>query len=109
MDLGKFLRLMRQEKGLSLRDVEKLCGVSNGYLSLLENGKVDAPSPHILHKLAAAYGIATEQLMDRAGYLTDDKVAFDDHGILSEIADLTAGEIEQVLSYARFIRSKRNG
>lgn len=109
MELGKYLRLLRQDKRLSLREVESLCGVSNGYLSLLENGKVDAPSPHILQKLAQAYGVAPQQLMELAGYLTEGKAAFGDPGILSEIADLTAEEIEQVLSYARFIRSKRSG
>jgi hypothetical protein len=35
---------MRKSKGLTLRQVEKKTGVSNAYLSQLENGKITSPS-----------------------------------------------------------------
>ena len=46
-ELGSLLADLRQAKGLSLREVEEATGraVSNAYLSQLENGKIQKPSP----------------------------------------------------------------
>jgi transcriptional regulator with XRE-family HTH domain len=67
--LGELLRQLRNGKGVSLRTVEKETGVSNAYLSQLESGKAEQPSPHILHKLAGYYGVHYSRLMEAAGYL----------------------------------------
>lgn len=40
--LGKELALLRQERGLSLRQVEAMCGVSYQYISAMENGAPNA-------------------------------------------------------------------
>lgn len=67
--IGELLRQLRTEKGVSLRTVEKDTRVSNAYLSQLESGKAEQPSPHILHKLASYYGVHYSRLMEAAGYL----------------------------------------
>lgn len=67
--LGKRLRSLRESKGLTLRQVEAACGVSNPYLSQLETSKIVSPSPRILHSLAGVYDVAYEDLMEEAGYL----------------------------------------
>ncbi|MFQ5803617.1 MAG: helix-turn-helix domain-containing protein [Candidatus Methylomirabilales bacterium] len=67
--MGDELKALRSQKGLSLRQVEERAKVTNGYLSLLENGKVRQPSPEILHKLAKAYEVPFELLMEKAGYI----------------------------------------
>lgn len=67
--IGAYLREAREKKGLSLRDVEVLTSVSSGHLSMIEQGKVKAPSPRILHELAKAYGLSYIALMKRAGIL----------------------------------------
>lgn len=76
MALSDYLRKAREERGMSLRDVENIlrnmedaAKISSGHLSLIEQGKVDAPSPHTLHALARAYGIDYIALMVEAGYL----------------------------------------
>ena len=58
-------------KGLSLREVEEGTGkgVSNAYLSQLENGKIKKPSPSVLHSLAEVYVVPYEALMEQAGCL----------------------------------------
>ncbi len=66
--LGAMLRSLRDNRGLSLRDVEELTGLSNGYLSLLENDKVKQPKPPVLYKLAEALSGSYPDLMERAGY-----------------------------------------
>lgn len=68
-ELGAYLRELRRVRRLTLRAVEEQSGVSNSYLSQVENGHIDQPSPHVLQKLAAVYGVAYEALMARAGYI----------------------------------------
>lgn len=46
---------LRKEKGLTLREVEKLTGISNAYLSQLENGKIKKPSYDTIQKLNTVY------------------------------------------------------
>lgn len=69
--LAQFLRSARESSALSLRQVEKLTGISNPYLSQLENGHTTNPSPHVLAKLARAYDRPYPELMAAAGYSED--------------------------------------
>lgn len=66
--LAALLKKSRMEAKLTLRQVETQTGVSNAYLSQLENSRTKNPSPHVLLKLARAYAISYEDLMDAAGY-----------------------------------------
>lgn len=75
-EFGKYLRNLRKERGLTIRQIEVFSGVSNSYLSLVENGKRGIPSPEILEKLAPVYKVPYEQLMTAAGYLEGDKLVF---------------------------------
>jgi transcriptional regulator with XRE-family HTH domain len=52
---GELLRRLRQEQGLSLRIVAKKLGTQKGYLSGIENGKVNPPSAKLVKKIAALY------------------------------------------------------
>lgn len=70
VEFGKYLKELRECRKLTTRQVENFCGVSNSYLSLIENGKRGIPSPDILNKLAPVYRIQYEDLMVAAGYLT---------------------------------------
>ena len=56
-ELGALLADLRTAKGLSLREVEEATdrAVSNAYLSQLENGKIQKPSPNVLHSLSGVY------------------------------------------------------
>jgi transcriptional regulator with XRE-family HTH domain len=65
---GAFLRALREDAGLTLREVETRCGVSNGYLSLLEHDRVKEPSPRVLYALSQCFGVSYLELMERAGY-----------------------------------------
>ena len=68
-NLGQILQKIREVKGISLRGVEEKTKVSNAYLSQLENGKAENPSPHILYKLSSLYEVPYDSLMEAAGYL----------------------------------------
>jgi transcriptional regulator with XRE-family HTH domain len=111
--LGSLLADLRVSKGMSLRQVEEATGraVSNAYLSQLEKGKIQQPSPSILHQLAGVYAVPYEALMERAGYLqpTADDARAGRRKRLAAFAidDLTAEEEEELLKYLAFIRSRR--
>ena len=64
-DLGTLLKRLRGE--LSLRDVNRLCGVSGSYLSQIERGQ-RRPGRTLVLKLAEAYDVDGEELLKRAGH-----------------------------------------
>jgi transcriptional regulator with XRE-family HTH domain len=112
--LGEYLRNLRSARKMSLRDVEEGSGVSNAYLSQLEQGKITKPSPHFLHKLAGCYLVPYETLMEKAGYITKEesapqKVSNQRRGQLapSSLGTLSRAEEEELLSYLAYIRSKQ--
>ena len=77
--LGAYLRRVRTERRMSLRDVQRLArqngleaSVSSGYLSVLERDGIREPSPRVLHTLAAVYEVDYMELMRRADYIPFD-------------------------------------
>jgi repressor LexA len=70
VNFGKYIKELRKACNLKQRDIEKRCGVSNSYLSQLENGQRGIPSPDILKKLAPVLKVSYEDLMIAAGYLS---------------------------------------
>jgi len=74
-NFGEYLRTLRLEQKLSLREAEKLSGVSNSYLGLIERGQRPIPGADILKKLAPVYDVPARDLMKAAGYLKDDDVS----------------------------------
>ena len=65
-EIGPLLKRLRGEH--SLRDVQRLTGVSGSYLSLVERGD-RRPGPNLLNKLAILYGVDANHLHRRAGRL----------------------------------------
>lgn len=61
----KVLKELRRKKALTLREVEEITGISNPYLSQLENGKIKSPSAQILRKLALLYEVDVNELIDQ--------------------------------------------
>lgn len=55
-DVGNNLRNLRQQRGLSLRALAELCGLSPNTISLIERG-ITSPSVITLHRLAGALGV----------------------------------------------------
>ena len=68
IELGKYLRNVRESLGYSTYDVNKLCDISPSYLSLFETGK-RKPSAVVLKKLAPIYNLDYLDLYEKAGYL----------------------------------------
>lgn len=66
--IGEFIREQRQAGQVSLRQLARLAGVSNPYLSQIERG-LRKPSAEILQQIAKGLRISAEQLYVRAGIL----------------------------------------
>jgi HTH-type transcriptional regulator, competence development regulator len=117
--LGAYLRALREAAGLTLRAVaaeciaSARCGVSNGYLSLLEQDKVVAPNPNVLWSLAACYGADYRELMRRAGYPMPDPTAGPEHPrvIFAGSEELTPDEREEIqeIIAMKLRRRRRSG
>ena len=67
-ELGIYLKSVREGLGYSTHDVNKLCEISQSYISLMENGK-RKPSPIILKKLSEAYFLDYFDLLEKANYI----------------------------------------
>ena len=66
--IGEFIREQRQQGQVSLRQLARLAGVSNPYLSQIERG-LRKPSAEILQQIAKGLRISAEVLYVEAGIL----------------------------------------
>ena len=66
--IGDFIREQREQAQVSVRQLSRLAGVSNPYLSQIERG-LRKPSAEILQQIAKGLRISAEQLYVRAGIL----------------------------------------
>lgn len=89
-DIGHFIRDLRRNAGVSLRQLADRAGVSNPYLSQVERG-LRKPSAEVLQQIASALRVSTPVMYLRAGLLE----AGDGAGVAAAIAadpDLTVSQ-----------------
>jgi HTH-type transcriptional regulator, competence development regulator len=106
--LGTLLADARKRKGLTLRAVQEAVGISNAYLSQLETGKVQSPSPIILHKLSELYGLPYATVMQESGYPLPETVKETDSGtrLAARVGETTREEEDALVDYLMFLRSR---
>jgi transcriptional regulator with XRE-family HTH domain len=111
-DYGAFIKSLRQEKGLTLREAEAITGISNAYLSQLESGKIKQPSPSNLFKLAELYGVSYENLMEKVGYpapkAASEVQKKESAVVLNRLGRLTEEEETELADYLAFIRNRKS-
>jgi HTH-type transcriptional regulator, competence development regulator len=103
--LGETLKEARDLIPLTLRQVEDAIGISNAYLSQLENDKIKKPSANVLYKLASLYKVDLDVLLYACGLITDKQTVRSK--LLAGIGILTTEEEQQLLDYLRYIRHKK--
>ena len=106
--LGRLLREVRELRRLSLGDVAKKSGISSAYVHKLEQGKVYAPSPHVLHALAHVLVVPYSKLLELAGYVvpnttkSDVKIGPLTHALSTEqLTEREAAELARYLAWYR--------
>ncbi|KAA6335162.1 putative HTH-type transcriptional regulator [termite gut metagenome] len=103
--LGSTLKELREIQRLTLRQVEEATGISNAYLSQLENDKIAKPSANTLYKLSDMYNVELNTLLAAAGII--EKKAAPPHKLLNSIAfstdtPLTKEEEDELLDYLNY-------
>lgn len=107
--LGTFLKAEREKNSLSLRAVEEKTGVSNAYISQIENDKIKQPSPNILLKFSELYNISYNDLLELAGHPRSDEIENNiDSSFAARLGNVTDEEQEALLDYLEFLRSRRS-
>jgi transcriptional regulator with XRE-family HTH domain len=80
-NIGEFIRDLRQNAKISLRELADRAGVSNPYLSQIERG-LRKPSAEVLAQIAGALRISTALMYLRAGLLNEKE----GQGVLAAVA-----------------------
>jgi transcriptional regulator with XRE-family HTH domain len=103
--VGKVLKEARESRRLSLREVEIQSGISNAYLSQLENDKIKKPSANTLYKLSSLFKLDFDDLMVTAGIVEKKEQltgTIDDFSFLAQNA--TAEEKQKLVDYLKYLR-----
>ena len=115
-ELGLYLKQIREERKLSLRQVGTLSSMSYSHLSMIENGS-RKPTALTLKELAKVYNVDYIGLYEKAGYIDlaeserlsikkDDNFRYAEYnGINTD--GLTKEDIEEINRFVEFIKNKK--
>jgi transcriptional regulator with XRE-family HTH domain len=68
---GDFVKAQRRLAQVSQRNLARMSGVSDSYLSQIERGNY-RPSPQVLKALATAFGLEPKQLYTMLGFMDEE-------------------------------------
>jgi transcriptional regulator with XRE-family HTH domain len=109
-ELGEYLKSERKKLRLTLRDVEDETGVSNPYLSQIENGKIKNPSANILYKLSKVYSLPLNDILVRAKII-DEKDTNESFDFIEAISVITSNfnekQKQEVLRFVEYIKCRK--
>jgi len=101
--LGDMLAKERQDRGWTLRDVERRTGIHNAHLSQIEKGGIERPAPNILWTLAELYELDYQELLRLAGHVDRGTPAAAPRSTvgaaLRAMGDMSEDDQRQVLDY----------
>jgi transcriptional regulator with XRE-family HTH domain len=105
--LGRRLRSLREQRGKSLREIERVSSINSGYLSQLERGAVAQPTPSMIQRLSEAYDIPLPELMSWAGYsMPESKMTPSQARALKYIGDPSDEEVEAIRAVLDVLRKR---
>ncbi|MER8480559.1 MULTISPECIES: helix-turn-helix transcriptional regulator [unclassified Mesorhizobium] len=98
---GEKLRVLRNERGVTQKDMAKAIGVSAAYLSALEHGRRGAPSWTLIQKIIGYFNIIWDDAEElaRLAETSHPRVRLDTSGLspaATELANLLADNIEKL-------------
>jgi len=96
--LGAKIRMLRAERGITLKQMAEALDVSSAYLSALEHGKRGKPTWFLLQRIIAYFNVIWDEAeeLQRLAELSDPKIAIDTAGLppeATELANRLAAEI----------------
>ena len=69
MSLGQAIRNVRQQAGMSQKELAEAVGIDQSYMSMIESGQRSNPGTRIIARLAQALQVSIDDLAALAGYL----------------------------------------
>lgn len=107
--LGQVLKEARERSQKTLRVVEESTGISNAYLSQLENDKIKKPSANVLYRLSEAYETELDVFLAAAGIIQKKKSS-DQSELQKKLAfyadKFTDEEEKEILKFIEYLRFK---
>lgn len=107
--LGQVLKESREKSNKTLREVEESTGISNAYLSQLENEKIKKPSANVLYKLSEIYEVELDTFLAAAGIIDKNKKPKQSE-LQKKIAFMadkfTIEEEKEILNFIEYLRHK---
>ncbi|WP_198372128.1 helix-turn-helix domain-containing protein [Roseomonas rosulenta] len=98
---GARLRELRQQRGVTLKDLAAALQVSAAYLSALEHGRRGRPSAGLVHQVNEYFGLIWDDAeeLSRLARQSHPRAVLDTAGLSPEVTDLAnrlAREIRQI-------------
>lgn len=93
------LRLARERKGLSQKELAETIGVAKSTYSLYESGNRE-PNVQTIRRIADVLNVSTDELLGVNGELTTLAAHFDGD-------EYTADELDEIRKFAAFVKSQR--
>jgi transcriptional regulator with XRE-family HTH domain len=89
--LGAKIRQLREERGISLKDMAKALNISSAYLSALEHGRRGKPTGFLLHRMIAFFNVIWDEAEEfqRLAEISDPRITIDTAGLLPEATELS--------------------
>lgn len=117
MSLGEYIREKRKEKDMSQRDLAAASGISNAEISRIESGKRKEPSSSFLKELAKALNVPAKEILEVAGVIDaqdSNSTSMSSTGFsvtesnYLDVGDLSQSEMDELMNYIDYIKSKRS-
>ena len=106
-EIGKFVKLKREERNWKQADLCRACGVSDRCISDLESGQTAEPKWNNLCKIAKALSFSPLEFLLEAGYITENDIH--PHLLLYGLDELSNNDLVDVQKFVDFlIYKKRN-
>ena len=88
--LGAKIRELREQRGITLKQMAKALNVSSAYLSALEHGKRGRPTWGMLQKIIHYFNVIWDEAeeLQRLAELSDPRVTIDTGGLEPEATEL---------------------
>ncbi len=104
--LGDAIRRARQARGLSIRRLAEMAGVTHSFIAKLEAGRFQTVSPDNLTALAHALSVAPEDLFALSGYAVPERLPTFGPYLRARYGELPESAIDQLNQYFELLRDK---
>ena len=88
--LGKKLRSIRAERGITLKDMAQAINVSPAYLSALEHGRKGAPTWYLVQRIITFFNVIWDEAeeLERLAQISHPRIVVDTSGLGPQATEL---------------------